>query len=162
MAEKQRECHSEWSVKVEAKMVTVTHKVYSIMKRNDNYVRNMMVREGRCNQGSYYRCNGNCDHCMCAVEGKTISYDALSVANSDWLVDKQDVAEQVAQKDLIERIYDYSDMVIKDGAAILKMTFIDQCFDNEIAEKLGLDYRTVRRRRDKLLNLIRIKFADSL
>ena len=65
------------------------------------------------------------------------------------------VEDEVLSSIAMEQIYAAADQVVRYGAAILRMRFVENCSHREISKRLGITHQVVDRKMNSLLRYFR-------
>ncbi len=135
--------------------VVVAKSVKKELHRLNAQMRRRMRAEGRCAQADFLRCSGDCDSCRWCRSGIFESLEQWTESDSNTvLVSPEDVESTVLNSVMWSEIDRLADSVAEHGALMLHLSVIDGISNRKIAERLGVNSRSVDRHLKKILQTL--------
>lgn len=140
---------------VHGKPVSVSEETYKMVRAQNNHIRWLMRKEFRCSQVCFSHCNGDCFRCRYLTIGKITSLDTLTADMLPELASDTDIEADYIRKESWDRLLRYANRVVKKGAVLLYLRFVQGLTFQEIATELNVSVSTVHRRTTVLLKKLK-------
>jgi len=149
----------QFFVEIEGQKVPVTEEVYTTYMRPLWAEQKRSEREKRCRDENGNRCTKDCSYCSKQRSGTAYSLDSFKEDFGFEPTDKIDVEELVADKLLLDELFDILNELDPSSRRIIELFSIGLP-EREIAAKTGLSQKAVNKRKQKVFTYLREKLKN--
>lgn len=151
--------NDQFFIEIEDQKVPVTEEVYQAYMRPLWAEQKRSERERRCRDENGNRCTKDCSNCSKQRSGTPYSLDSFQEDFEFEPADKIDVEELVADKLLLDELFDILNELDPSSRRIIELFSIGLP-EREIAAKTGLSQKAVNKRKQKLFTYLREKLKN--
>ncbi|WP_425058006.1 hypothetical protein SCACP_26020 [Sporomusa carbonis] len=146
-------------IEIDGQQIPVTEEVYRVYKRPLWVEHKRQEREKRCRDERGNRCTGNCSKCDKKRTGSILSLNRLVDETGVEPADPVDIAEMVADKQLLEELYEALNELDPDNRKIIEL-FSMGISEREITAEVGLSQKAINKRKTKLFSNLRERLKN--
>lgn len=150
---------SQHFIEIEGQKIPVTEEVYQAYMRPVWAEQKRSEREKRCRDENGNRCTKDCSTCSKTRLGTPYSLDSFREDFGFEPVDKTDVEELVADKLLLDELFDILNELDPGSRRIIELYSIGLS-EREIATEVGISQKAVNKRKNKLFTLLQEKLKN--
>lgn len=151
--------NDQFFIEIEDQKVPVTEEVYQAYMRPLWAEQKRSEREKRCRDENGTRCTKDCSYCSKQRSGTAYSLDSFQEDFGFEPAGKIDVEELVADKLLLDELFDILNELDPSSRRIIELFSIGLP-EREIAAKTGLSQKAVNKRKQKLFTYLREKLKN--
>lgn len=150
------------NIEINGQQISVIEESYRAFKRPVWAERKRKEREKRCvisnGRGGTKRCTDDCSECKEQRTGSVLSLDKFTDDGFE-VSDTVDLSELIADKLLLEELYDALKELDPENRRIMKLFSIGKS-EREIATDIGLSQKAINKRKAKLFSQLRERLKD--
>lgn len=147
---------SKYEIKIGNQLIPVSPAVCKAYRQEISKVHYRAYKEKRCNQTDIHRCCGDCNGCPWQMDGSYVSIDTLDDKNL-ILESGINVEEIIINRDMWSSVFTMADTMFPDGAEMIRLLCVEALSYRQIANRIGVDHKTVIARLNVIFNHLRKK-----
>lgn len=141
-------------IEIDGEQITVTEEVYRAYKRPAWAEHKRKERAKRCRDENGNRCTKNCWECTKLRDGGDLSFEKFSDDGFE-IADSVDIAELIADKQLLEQLVDALDDLDPDERSLINALFYNDLTERDYAAEVGISHQAIGKRKKKIIEKLR-------